>query len=70
MLETRLARTEREIDAAQAVRYRVFVEEMHAQLPPEVARRKRDIDSWDAICDHLLVLDRSIEGDTEDQIVG
>ncbi|SMD04565.1 GNAT family N-acetyltransferase [Rhizobium sp. RU36D] len=70
MLETRLARTEREIDAAQAVRYRVFVEEMHAQLPPDVARRKRDIDSWDAICDHLLVLDRSIEGDTEDQIVG
>lgn len=70
VLETRLARTEREIDAAQAVRYRVFVEEMHAQLPADLIRRKRDIDSWDAICDHLLVLDRSIEGDTEDQIVG
>jgi putative hemolysin len=27
-LETRLARSAREIDAAQAVRYRVFVEEM------------------------------------------
>ena len=32
-LETRLARTAREIDAAQAVRYRVFVDEMKAQLP-------------------------------------
>jgi L-ornithine Nalpha-acyltransferase len=69
-LETRLARTDREIDAAQAVRYRVFVDEMKAQLPPDAMRRRRDVDSWDAICDHLLVLDRSIEGDTEDQIVG
>lgn len=69
-LETRLARNEREIDAAQAVRYRVFVEEMHAQLPADAMRMKRDIDSYDAICDHLLVLDHSIEGDTEDQIVG
>jgi putative hemolysin len=69
-LETRLARTEREIDAAQAVRYRVFVEEMKAQLPPDAMHRQRDVDSWDAICDHLLVLDRSIEGDAEDQIVG
>ncbi|PZM12166.1 GNAT family N-acetyltransferase [Rhizobium tubonense] len=69
-LETRLARTEREIDAAQAVRYRVFVEEMKAQLPPDAMRRQRDVDSYDAICDHLLVLDRSIEGDTEEQIVG
>ncbi|AEG02978.1 GNAT family N-acetyltransferase [Sinorhizobium meliloti] len=69
-LETRLARSAAEIDAAQAVRYRVFVEEMKAQVAPEAGRRKRDIDSWDAICDHLLVLDTSIEGDAEEQIVG
>ncbi|MFN3501815.1 MAG: GNAT family N-acetyltransferase, partial [Allorhizobium sp.] len=69
-LETRLARSEREIDAAQAVRYRVFVEEMKAQVDPECARRGRDIDHWDGLCDHLLVLDRAIEGDTEEQIVG
>lgn len=69
-LETRLARSEREIDAAQSVRYRVFVEEMKAQLPPDAMRRQRDVDGWDEICDHLLVLDRSIEGDAEDQIVG
>ena len=69
-LETRLARTAREIDAAQAVRYRVFVEEMQATLPPEAMRRRRDVDAYDAICDHLLVLDNSIEGDVEDQIVG
>jgi L-ornithine Nalpha-acyltransferase len=69
-LEVRLARNAREIDAAQAVRYRVFVEEMGAQLPPEAMRARRDIDSYDAICDHLLVVDYGIDGDIEDQIVG
>ncbi|MGI2032786.1 GNAT family N-acetyltransferase [Rhizobium panacihumi] len=69
-LETRLARSSREIDAAQAVRYRVFVEEMGAQLPAEAMRRQRDFDAFDDICDHLLVLDHAIEGDIEDQIVG
>ncbi|MCA1491033.1 GNAT family N-acetyltransferase [Ensifer sp. NBAIM29] len=69
-LETRLARSASEIDAAQAVRYRVFVEEMRAQVAPEAEMRKRDVDSWDSICDHLLVLDTAIEGDPEEQIVG
>lgn len=69
-LETRLARTAAEVDAAQALRYRVFVEEMGAVLPEAEMRSRRDIDRFDAICDHLLVLDRSIEGDAEEQIVG
>ncbi|MDQ1184860.1 MULTISPECIES: GNAT family N-acetyltransferase [Agrobacterium] len=69
-LETRLARNEREIDSAQQVRFRVFVEEMGARLPAEAMRRGRDIDAFDAVCDHLLVLDNAIEGDPEDQIVG
>src|SRR5688572_22495900 len=69
-LETRLARNASEIDAAQAVRYRVFVEEMKAQIPQDADRRKRDADAWDLVCDHLLVLDTSIDGDPEDQIVG
>lgn len=69
-LETRLARNDREIDAAQAVRYRVFVEEMKATLAPEAMLRRRDVDAYDAICDHLLVVDNAIEGEIEDQIVG
>ncbi|WP_296083907.1 GNAT family N-acetyltransferase [uncultured Agrobacterium sp.] len=69
-LETRLARNEREIDAAQQVRFRVFVDEMGARLPADAMRRRRDIDAFDAVCDHLLVLDNAIEGDPEDQIVG
>ncbi|MCJ8054299.1 GNAT family N-acetyltransferase [Shinella curvata] len=69
-LETRIARSVTEIDAAQAVRYRVFAEEMNARLSSDAVRRKRDIDAWDMVCDHLLVLDTSIEGDAEEQIVG
>ena len=69
-LETRIARSVTEIDAAQAVRYRVFAEEMKATLSPDAVRRKRDIDAWDMVCDHLLVLDTAIEGDAEEQIVG
>lgn len=69
-LETRLARSQAEIHAAQALRYRVFVEEMNASVSAECHRIKRESDAWDAICDHLVVIDNSIEGDTEDQIVG
>eukprot|EP00913_Durusdinium_trenchii_P026986 g25321.t1 len=65
-----LARDAREVDAAQAVRYRVFVEEMGATLTPEAMQIRRDIDAYDAICDHLLVVDHAIEGEVEDQIVG
>ncbi|MDI7864734.1 GNAT family N-acetyltransferase [Rhizobiaceae bacterium n13] len=68
-LETRLARKPSEIAAAQSVRYRVFVEEMGARLAPDAMRARRDVDGWDEICDHLLVLDRAIDGEEEDQIV-
>ncbi|MFP5077648.1 GNAT family N-acetyltransferase [Rhizobium sp. YIM 134829] len=69
-LETRLARNAREIDAAQHVRYKVFVEEMGASIPPEAERLRRDIDAYDSVCDHLLVLDTTLDGSPEDQIVG
>ncbi|MCO6187369.1 GNAT family N-acetyltransferase [Rhizobium sp. L1K21] len=69
-LETRLARNAREIAAAQAVRFQVFVEEMGAKVPPQAQAARRDIDAWDDICDHLLVLDTTLPGEAEDQIVG
>ena len=65
----RLARDAEELEAAQHLRYRVFVEEMGARLPAEAMRLKRDFDRVDAYCDHLLVLDTAIDGDIEDQIV-
>jgi putative hemolysin len=57
-LEIRLAEAEAEIAAAQALRYRVFYEEMSASPSPEMAAAKRDFDSFDPYCDHLIVLDR------------
>jgi putative hemolysin len=68
-LETRLAANSDEIRAAQQIRYRVFVEEMGARLPPGAMTAGRDFDAFDDICDHLIVLDTSLEGDTPDRIV-
>jgi L-ornithine Nalpha-acyltransferase len=56
-LQVRLAQNAAEIDAAQALRYRVFYEEMGAQPTPEMAAARRDFDRFDADCDHLLVID-------------
>jgi putative hemolysin len=58
-LQVRLARTFGDIDAAQALRYRVFYEEMGARPSREMARRRRDFDDFDRCCDHLLVLDHA-----------
>lgn len=69
-LEVRLATTRSEIEAAQALRFRVFVEEMGAQLPADAMLQKRDFDRVDSYCDHLLVLDTALTGSTEEQIVG
>jgi len=67
--EVRLASSEAEIDAAQALRYRVFYEEMGARPTDAMAARQRDFDTFDDICDHLLVLDRR-RGEGPDGIVG
>ncbi|HEY3917393.1 MAG TPA: GNAT family N-acyltransferase [Stellaceae bacterium] len=58
-LQVRLATNAAEIDAAQALRYRVFYEEMGAQPTPEMAARRRDFDRFDEDCDHLLVIDQA-----------
>lgn len=48
------ARTEEELREAQRLRYRVFAEEMGAQLK---GSKGQDVDEFDAYCDHLLVRD-------------
>jgi len=59
-IELRLAENEEEIRAAQALRYRIFYEEMAAKPTAEMSLARRDFDSFDAYCDHLLVIDRSL----------
>jgi putative hemolysin len=64
-LEVRLAETVREIDAAQALRYRVFFEEMGATPSPAAIESRRDRDRFDEYCDHLLVIDHTRGSDGE-----
>ena len=68
-LQVRLAETAADIDAAQALRYRIFYERLGARPMPEMARRRRDFDRFDGDCDHLLVLDHT-RGTGAEAIVG
>ena len=69
-MEVRLARNSAEIAAAQAVRFRVFYEELGAKRAQVHDLEQRDADRFDMICDHLLVIDTSIAGPENQQIVG
>ena len=56
-LYTSLARNESEVAEAQRLRYKVFAEEMGAQIASANHKKTSglDIDGFDAYCDHLLV---------------
>ncbi len=68
-LGVRIANTEAEIDAAQALRWRVFFEEMGAEPSDPARALRRDIDAFDAVADHLLVVDHAI-GPGPEGVVG
>jgi putative hemolysin len=68
-LEVRLADSPTFVDAAQALRYRIFYEEMAAKPSPEMAERRRDFDEFDPACDHLLVVDHT-RGSGPESVVG
>jgi L-ornithine Nalpha-acyltransferase len=53
----RLAETPEDVAAAQRLRYAVFYEEGSARPDRRAAMRRMDADPFDAICDHLLVID-------------
>lgn len=54
-LGIKLAKSSAHIEVAQRLRYRVFYEEMGALPDATLQASKRDQDSFDEICDHLLV---------------
>ena len=53
----RLAESQAEIEASQALRYRVFCEEMSAKPSEEMRASGREFDAFDPYCDHLLMFD-------------
>ncbi len=68
-LEVRLAQTAAEVRQAQKLRYRVFYQEGTAIPNPGRLFARRDVDSYDAICDHLLVIDHAVR-DNRPAVVG
>ena len=58
-LEVRLARTPAEVRQAQRLRYRVFFKEGGASPASRPRLARRDIDAFDRLCDHLLVIDHA-----------
>ena len=55
--ELRLVNGGPDLDAAQALRYQVFYEEMGARPSPSARVLGRDSDRYDDIADHLVVVD-------------
>jgi L-ornithine Nalpha-acyltransferase len=68
-LGVRLATTAEEVDAVQALRYRVFYGEMGARPDAETLAAKRDRDAFDEVADHLLVVDHDL-GEGPESVVG
>lgn len=66
-VSVRLAESQQDIEAAQALRYQVFYEEYGAVANAEMVANKRDFDEYDAYADHLVVVDSS---GPRDKIVG
>lgn len=61
-LIVRLAASSEEVDAAQALRWRVFREGSDIN--------GRDTDRFDPFCDHLIVIDSALTGSVASRIVG
>lgn len=68
-LGVRLAVSAAEIDASQALRYRVFYQEMGAHPDADTAASARDRDHYDEVADHLLVLDHAL-GEGPEHVIG
>ncbi len=65
----RLANSTSEVEAAQALRYKVFYEEMGARPTPQMETLRRDFDHIDERSDHLIVHD-PLHQDPGGSIVG
>jgi Acetyltransferase (GNAT) domain len=58
-LEARLAMTKKDVRRAQKLRYRAFFEEGGATPDPTARIIRRDV-HFDSVCDHLIVVDKTL----------
>ena len=71
--EIRLAASTKDLRQAQRLRYTIFFEEGHAVPDEASAKVRRDLCAFDAICDHLVVVDtraRRADGAIKPKLVG
>lgn len=66
-ISIRLVKNDKELIAAQNLRYRVFYQEFGAIPTDEMIKLERDFDEYDPLADHLIVTDSK---DGEEKIVG
>ena len=70
VLSVRLARTPREVGAAQRLRYQIFVEELGASVSPADHAARLERDDFDPFFDHLLLIDSRRDPDLLQDVVG
>jgi putative hemolysin len=68
-LGVRVAASAAEIDAVQALRFRVFYQEMGAVADADAVASARDRDAYDLVADHLLVVDHEL-GSGPEGVIG
>lgn len=66
----RLARDDRDLAAAQRLRYKVFVEELGGNGALVDHDRRLEIDDFDPVFDHLLLIDTRRDAQALDDVVG
>lgn len=66
----RLAQNEQDLRAAQRLRYKVFVQELGAGGALVDHEKRLEIDSYDPIFDHLLLIDGTVDPESLDYVVG
>lgn len=68
--EIRLARDARDLKASQRLRYEVFVEELGGDGPLVDHDGRLEIDEFDVVYDHLVLIDPTRNPDDLDHVVG
>lgn len=69
-LTVRLARDAVDLEAAQRLRYEVFVREMGGDGPLVDHARRLERDRFDETCEHLVLVDRRRDARDRDHVVG
>jgi len=66
----KLAENQEEIEAGLHLRYKVYCQEIGAVILDKYLEKEIEFDDLDQYCDHLILIDNSVEGQLKDKVVG